>query len=166
MSYYDHEAAAAGEWPYRITHIAAPPTKLQTRIAETKAAFLDALGRVELGGSVALAAHEAGVTKKTAYLWIEQDEELREKAEHIRAVHAEMVEASMHWAAMRGDVQAAKLVLAAKMPEQYGTKRVEVSGSIGGPGKDYIESLLGYCGVSDAEEPAEDDRDDDEAATE
>lgn len=162
MSEYSSDAADAGEWPYRVQFFEVPPSVKETRTAERKAAFLRAFGRVELGGSRSLAASEAGVTTRTVRLWVERDEEFREALEHLDACHAELVEARTHWAALQGDVQAAKLVLTAKLPEKYGTKRVDVQHTINKPGKDIIASLYDYCGRPPA--PEQDEYPDDEDA--
>lgn len=112
----------------------ARPTKLNAEIQTRIVAFLGA------GAYVETAACAAGVSKQTLYTWLRRGADGdRRYAGFLDAVEKAQSEADLRdlktirEAAQSGIWQAAAWRLERRHPEQWGRRRVEVTGEDGGP---------------------------------
>jgi len=90
--------------------------------------FLEALRAMPV---VRLACEHAGISRKTAYQWREQNAEFREQWNDAIEDGIDMVEAQVHARARQTDTRAAIFLLKSHRRELYGDKvDVDVSGSL------------------------------------
>lgn len=95
--------------------------------AEKKVAFI---AELRARGTVYHAALAAGIGRRTAYRWREEDDQFAEEWGDATEDTTEVLEDSMYQRAIKGDTIAGIFLLKARRPDVYREKQAQQSGPV------------------------------------